>query len=118
MPSTNKTSEFRPLPVRPGPTIAAAQQPGAVATSGNEAANPSTDNRDWGTQKATFTSKELKGQVKAEQLKQLINQRAARNQEALKKALQNAPESVKPALRQANQVADNGYQEALKHLDK
>ncbi len=54
---------------------------------------------------------------KRAQLRATIAQQAADRSEALHEALKNAPEAVKPALRQALDIADSGYQQALNSLD-
>ncbi len=54
---------------------------------------------------------------KQAKLRMILSRRAAENPEALRVVLKRAPESVKPALRQAIEVAGAGYERALKHLD-
>jgi len=46
-----------------------------------------------------------------------VARNAADNPAALRDALEKAPESVKPALRRAIEVADAGYKQTLKALD-
>jgi hypothetical protein len=55
---------------------------------------------------------------KRAQLKMMVSEKASVNSDAIRKALKNAPESVKPALYQALTVADSGYQQALQSLEK
>jgi hypothetical protein len=55
---------------------------------------------------------------KRAQLKMMVSEKASVNPEAIREALKNAPESVKPALHQALTVADSGYQQALQALEK
>ncbi len=50
-------------------------------------------------------------------LKEILSRRAVENPEALQKELERAPESVKPALRQAIELAGAAYERALNHLD-
>lgn len=54
---------------------------------------------------------------KQAELRTVLSQQAIENQEALRAILEKAPESVKPALREAIRVAGAGYEEALKNLD-
>jgi hypothetical protein len=54
---------------------------------------------------------------KRAKLKIMMLQKANTNPEAIRKALENAPDSVKAALYQALTVADSGYQQALDALD-
>ncbi len=61
--------------------------------------------------------KDVKADKRAK-LKAIVSSKAAANSEALRELLQKAPESVKPALRRAIQDADEGYEKALKALDK
>ena len=58
----------------------------------------------------------IKANKRAE-LKEILSRRAVEHSEALRKVLERAPESVKPALRRAVAVADSGYEKALKALD-
>lgn len=55
---------------------------------------------------------------KRAQFKMMVTEKASVNPEAIREALKNAPESVKPALHQALTVADSGYQQALQALEK
>ena len=55
---------------------------------------------------------------KRAQLKMMVSEKASVNSDAIREALKNAPESVKPALYQALTVADSGYQQALQSLEK
>ena len=55
---------------------------------------------------------------KRAQLKMMVSEKASVNSDAIREALKNAPESVKPALYQALTVADSGYQQALQALEK
>ena len=55
---------------------------------------------------------------KRAQLKIIVSEKASVNPDAIREALKNAPESVKPALHQALTVADSGYQQALQALEK
>jgi hypothetical protein len=55
---------------------------------------------------------------KRAQLKMMVSENASVNSDAIREALKNAPESVKPALYQALTVADSGYQQALQSLEK
>lgn len=55
---------------------------------------------------------------KRARLKMMVSEKASVNPEAIREALKNAPESVKPALHQALTVADSGYQQALQALEK
>jgi len=55
---------------------------------------------------------------KRAQLKMMVSEKASVNPDAIREALKNAPESVKPALHQALTVADSGYQQALQALEK
>jgi hypothetical protein len=50
-------------------------------------------------------------------LKKNVSQRAVANQEALKAALERVPESVRPAIMEAIEVAGAGYERALESLD-
>jgi hypothetical protein len=54
---------------------------------------------------------------KQAQLKRILSRRAAENQEALRAVLEKVPESVRPALRQAIEVAVTGYEQAIGNLD-
>lgn len=55
---------------------------------------------------------------KRAQLKGNLKQKAIDNPEAIREALKNAPESIKPFLQQALTVADSGYEQVLEALEK
>ncbi|MFC1972206.1 DUF5667 domain-containing protein [Chloroflexota bacterium] len=57
------------------------------------------------------------GLEEQDRLKALLARRTVAQREALHEVLQRAPESVKPTLRQAIDIADSAYAEALKALD-
>ena len=61
-------------------------------------------------------AKDVKPDKQAE-LRSNVSYRAVENIEALQEQLERAPESVKPALRRAIEVAGNGYGQALRNLD-
>ena len=50
-------------------------------------------------------------------LRARLSRRAAENLEALQAVLERVPESARPALRRAIEVADTGYEQALRSLD-
>jgi len=54
---------------------------------------------------------------KQARLRSNVSYRAVENIEALQEQLEKAPESVKPALRRAIEVAGAGYERALRYLD-
>ena len=54
---------------------------------------------------------------KHEQLRNTLSQQALENLQALRDELEKAPESLKPALRRAIEVAEEAYAEALENLD-
>jgi hypothetical protein len=54
---------------------------------------------------------------KQAKLKETLSQHAIENREALQEVLERAPESVKPALRQAIEEVGAGYEQALRNLD-
>ena len=54
---------------------------------------------------------------KQARLRMVLSRRAVENREALRAVLERVPESVKPALRQAIEVAGAGYEQALRNLD-
>ena len=56
-------------------------------------------------------------ELKKERLKRTVNYYAARHPEALREALKKAPESVKPMLRRAIIISEEGYQQARQSLD-
>ncbi|OGO20975.1 MAG: hypothetical protein A2144_08870 [Chloroflexi bacterium RBG_16_50_9] len=51
------------------------------------------------------------------ELKKIVSARAEKNREALLSALERVPDSVKPALRQVIEAAENGYEQVLESLD-
>ena len=50
-------------------------------------------------------------------LRGIVSEQAMENSRKLQEALERVPESLKPALRRALEVADNGYEQALRNLD-
>ncbi len=84
-----KTTGKAPVAIAPGPTGATPQQ---------------------------LTPEQLEKLEKRAKLKIMMLQKANANPEAIRKALENAPDSVKAALYQALTVADSGYQQALDAL--
>jgi outer membrane biosynthesis protein TonB len=62
-------------------------------------------------------SRDNVGKTNQAGLRQALSRKAAENLEALQAVLEKAPESVKPALRRAIEVADSGYGTALRSLD-
>ena len=46
-----------------------------------------------------------------------VSGQAVRNSQKLQEALDKVPEALKPALRQALEVASSGYEQALRNLD-
>ncbi len=48
---------------------------------------------------------------------EIVSEQALENSKKLQELLERAPESLKPALRRALEVADNGYEQALRNLD-
>jgi len=49
-------------------------------------------------------------------LRTIVSEQALKNSKKLQELLENAPEALKPALRRALEVADNGYGQALRNL--
>ncbi len=54
---------------------------------------------------------------KQAKLREILSQNAAKNSRALRDQLKKAPESLKPALEQAIEANDKGYEQALNNLD-
>ncbi len=54
---------------------------------------------------------------KQAQLRKALSRQAIENQDALRAVLERVPESVRPALRQAIEMAGAGYEQALRNLD-
>lgn len=90
-----------PAAVEEAPKLAAPKAPGP-----SEEASQGKD----GAEKGIKSSKQAK-------LRVVLSRRAVENPEALRAVLKRAPESVKPALRQAIAAASAGYERALKHFD-
>ena len=53
---------------------------------------------------------------KQEKLRTILSEKAAKNSKALRDHLEKVPESLRPALEQAIEVADRGYEQALENL--
>ena len=89
-----------PAPTVPAPPVAITQAP--AAASGEE-------------QAVTARCRHLDQQ---EKLKAVIVQEIAANLKVLQDELEKAPESLKPALQQAIEVARRGYEQAINNLDR
>jgi hypothetical protein len=50
-------------------------------------------------------------------IREIVSEQALKNSQKLREVLERVPESLKPALRRALEVADNGYEQALRNLD-
>jgi hypothetical protein len=62
------------------------------------------------------TKDESEKSDKQEKLRTILFEKAAKNSKALRDHLEKVPESLKPALEQAIEVADRGYEQALRNL--
>lgn len=52
-----------------------------------------------------------------ERLKIIVSEQALKNSQKLQELLERVPESLKPALRRALEIADSGYEQALRNLE-
>ena len=93
------------------PAVAVEKAPVAVAPKAPgrpEGVGPVSDN--------AVSDEDIKPDTQAE-LKRIISLRAAKNSEALQNILSRVPESVRPALHRAIEVAGEGYDKALANLE-
>jgi hypothetical protein len=97
-----------PFPTQPSRTIGNNQEDNVGKTTVTTDANKNKE-KDAPEYNST-NNKEAK-------LKELLSKNATSNDEALKAMLERAPESVKPALKQAINVANSGYEKALNNLN-
>jgi hypothetical protein len=74
-------------------------------------------NEDGGNNRQGGTKDDGGKPDKQEQLKNTLSQQSLENLQALQNELEKAPESLKPALRRAIEVAGKAYAEALENLD-
>jgi hypothetical protein len=69
-----------------------------------------------GPENKRVTKDESEKSDKQEKLRTILSEKAAKNSKALRDHLEKVPESLKPALEQAIEVADRGYEQALENL--
>lgn len=108
-PTDNESQEKAPPPL-----LAPAPQPAPHPEAGKESEPPglarSHKNGDDNDNKDASGDKRTK-------LKGILARHATEHPHTLREELEKAPESVKPALRRAIELADSGYEEALEALD-
>jgi len=78
---------------------------------------PPAEDQGVGPENKRVAKDESEKSDKQEKLKKILSERAARNSKALRDHLEKVPEKLKPALEQAIEVADRGYEQALENLD-
>ncbi len=91
----------------------------ATATTGSGTFSANNDNnRNTPTKTETASKTPTAKTNEADKLKESLAKKALENPAALRAVLRRAPASLKPALQQAVDVADQRYREALKNLDE
>jgi len=101
------------------PLLVPETAPPPAAEEAPVAAAPRAPGRPEGTgpgKSQGVKGKDVKPDKQAE-LRSDVSYRAVENIEALQEQLEKAPESIKPALRRAIEVAGNGYGRAIRNLD-
>jgi hypothetical protein len=106
-----------PAPATPAPS--AVEEAPAISEEAPTIMAPKASAPLEGTGQAKYGGKDEENikPDKQARLKMLLSRRAVENQDALQAVLETAPESAKPALRQAIKQAAASYKQALRNLD-
>jgi hypothetical protein len=122
VPSVTPTTTSTPTPTAvpapdgsPPPAITAIPAPEVEPPSIVTA--PPAEQEAGGLNKRTFGLDSDHELDKQQKLKQDLTNQALKNLQALREKLENAPESLKPSLLRAIQIAEEAYEEALENLD-